>query len=528
MGDDAQNARKAAIEMERCRRVVPADGRFGFIYFIENYCVWREDRIEEQLALGLTQHYFKPKLFDMQKELLWAWHGHWDGKIWRPQHVLGEKSRGVGITWTALSYLLWGFLFDQGFSGLLGSRIETDVDDNRTEGCLFGKLGFMYSQLPEWMKPHHDMRKVRAYRTFFNPGNPQFNNLGVGNFLGGECGNAQFGTSRRYKRVFADEFAKWEYQEQSWASVQPTGEAVLLLSTPQGRGNAFARLRFHPHPEQIGVKIMSFPWWNRPGMNVGKHYDAEQGKWRSPWYDQQFAELAALSGPAFARQELDMSYDLSVQGRVYYSFQRNLHCKDGIGYTSLLPLGLGADHGRNCEFIIFFQWTNQGDCYVIDEIVTVDKHTEQNAELVVEKLETWRDEDGQPAKLERAYGDPSGSAERPEAARTIHQIYRAAGIDIRPNRMRDIQAGANIVNGMFTRRQLWINPATCPNLVQSLENHCYQTDIGTGFAKERLVDNWAKHGADALRYPLVNIFKPLRKQPGRVVDVWGWRKDATT
>jgi len=206
-----------------------------------------------------------------------------------------EKSRDVGATWCVVAWSVHKWLFEPGFHCLFGSRKEKLVDD-KTINSIFGKIRYIIYHLPTFLRPSiKPETNTDAYMRVINPLND--------NQIVGESANINFGRGGRSTICFLDEFAHVEHSEVIWAAISENSDCIIPLSTPNGKGNEFARLR-HETP----IKVKSIHWKEHPNKD-------------DKWYNKKKLELKDWQ----IAQELDLSYERSQKGRVYQRFDRKYH-----------------------------------------------------------------------------------------------------------------------------------------------------------------------------------------------------------
>jgi hypothetical protein len=151
------------------------------------------------------------------------------------ENGVAEKSRDVGLTWLCCAYALHGWLFRDGFRCGFGSRKLELVDKIGEAKCIFEKIRFMLRMLPSWMLPEgFNWRKDDTFAALRNPVN--------GSSISGEGGD-EIGRGDRASIYFVDESAFLERSELIAASLSQTTNCRIDVSTPNGPGNEFARLR---------------------------------------------------------------------------------------------------------------------------------------------------------------------------------------------------------------------------------------------------------------------------------------------
>lgn len=209
--------------------------------------------------------------------------------------VVVMKSREMGATWMCLGVMLWQWLFRDGFAGLVASRKEQLVDAADNPDSLFPKLDYLLARIPPWMKP----RSKRSAMHLANMDN--------GSVIDGESTTGDIGRGGRRKVVMLDELAFMENSERVLASTANTTNCRWLVSTPNGEGNAHVRQWRNPNVQKI-----SLHWKDHPVFGVGAYQNAD-GKWRSPWWEKEFARRGSEREMA---QEVDM--DILGSGECFF------------------------------------------------------------------------------------------------------------------------------------------------------------------------------------------------------------------
>lgn len=267
----------------------------------------------------------------------------------REEHdMVIDKSRDMGATYVLVYILVWLWLFEAGFAGLVGSRKEELVDRADDPKALFWKIEYCVEHLPRWMVPRNN-------RTFAH-----LVNYDTGATIDGESTNTDFARGDRRRVILLDEFASVDNGEEILAATGDATGCRLYNSTPKGRGNAFGRIRFsgqvevatlhwsaHPQKKrglyratENGIEILD--GWTGTVDQIHPNHPTERrtyrvgdggdypfiadGKLRSPWYD---AECARRTSTKEIAQELDIDYlasgsslyDLDILGQIRASGQ---------------------------------------------------------------------------------------------------------------------------------------------------------------------------------------------------------------
>ena len=220
----------------------------------------------------------------------------------RGEDVLLDKSRDMGASWLCLEMMLWWWLFCPSTPLLIASRKEDYVDSRGDPDTLFWKLDYQLARLPGWMRPAVD-------RTSMHLGN-----RGNGSTIDGESTNRDIGRGGRRKAILLDEFAAVENGREILAATADATPCRVFNSTPQGRGNAFADVRFSNK-----VRVITLPWWEHPEKGKGRREIDDGGKlrWTSPWYE---AECGRRTSRKEIAQELDIDYLASVTRSLTWTF----------------------------------------------------------------------------------------------------------------------------------------------------------------------------------------------------------------
>ena len=269
----------AADEPQRAAwRDLFADGLGGFLSWL-NLCGWTYNP-----RTAAKHHPFTT--WPVQARAAEAvWTAIDDGR-----DVLIDKSRDMGATWLNVAVLLWWWLFVADIPLLMVSRKEDYVDARGNPDTLFWKADYLLRQMPAWLAPPLQRR------------HGHLGNLANGSTLDGESTNGDVGRGGRRKAILLDEFAAVDNGREILTATADTAPCRIFNSTPKGRGNAFADVRFSGK-----VPVITLHWREHPE----KGRDAEEvildgrAKWTSPWYRRECARRTSRKEIA---QELDIDY----------------------------------------------------------------------------------------------------------------------------------------------------------------------------------------------------------------------------
>lgn len=233
-------------------------------------------------------------------------------------NIVSDKPRRVGWSWLSLAEGLHIVRFTPGATGIIGSRVADDVDKPSSSKSLFWKLDYFIEHLPRWLWPdeywsprHGHPIPHKKYRTTFKLVVP-----GGGTLLGGPT-QANFARSGGFAWMMLDEFAHVDrgqagMGDKIWSGTQPC-RLRRALSTPAGRDNKFARLKFSEGSE---AKKFTIKWHDDPAKTVGIYkltvpmaigpITLEAGESWSPYME---AARAADDNDALFAQEMLLSYE---------------------------------------------------------------------------------------------------------------------------------------------------------------------------------------------------------------------------
>ena len=202
-----------------------------------------------------------------------------------------DKSRDMGVTWCVLLVFTWFWQFHgEGYDFLCGSRKEQYIDGIGNMDTLMEKIRFLIRNQPKWMRPKDfDWKRDSNYMKIVNPESKAT--------ITGEATNANFSRSGRRRAIFFDEFAFWETDAEAWRASADSTNCRLVVSTPCGFNNQFAKLR---HSGSIAYR--SLHWTLHPEKDKA-------------WYDN---ECKRRNNDAVEiAQELDINYEGSEEGVLF-------------------------------------------------------------------------------------------------------------------------------------------------------------------------------------------------------------------
>lgn len=420
----------------------------------------------------------------------------------RPLTIHDEKSRQMGMSWASAIFILWSLhAWQFVWRALVLSYRENLIDDGgqkSTTDSLFGKVRFMYDHLPPEIKPNLEFRMGRIVNVdtgatiIASSTNPTSKQSGGG------------GRGGSYRWAAWDEAAFGAHSWQVWAGLSRAARVKILWSTPNGKANVFAWMKFR---SKGGVRFLRQHWSQHPVF--GADCTVVNGKMTSPWYEE---ECLNMTDEDIAR-ELDISYEASVKGRAFPEFSVEAHVKPGIQYGGG-RLFAGIDFGVGVTAINIHEYRSLPDGTA--EIVTVAAMELEaaTADVIVGQLKGWKERDNRM----RIFGDPAGSARAQTTGTSIVSEMGRLGMQVEnPQRLKDVARrvrtcrlllGGKEIRG---RTAIYVCGEASPGLkwfAECLEQAKWPTDR-EGVVLDNptdLEDNEYTHHADAFGYAVEGYF----------------------
>jgi hypothetical protein len=231
--------------------------------------------------------YFPFILFPRQVEFVnWIYDSYINSR-----RGLGEKSRDVGFTWLCAACAACVWLFYPASVVGFGSRKKELVDNGDDDpDSIFWKVRAFIDHLPaEFLNPNHT--SGRKWGIIPNPAN--------NSVIKGEIGD-EIGRGGRAGLYIVDEFAHLEHPDMAESALSATTNCRIYISTVNGIGNLFYRLRHFLPKEQIFI----FDWKDDPRKRQNPELPPEE----EPWYKKQKLELL----PTTLASQVDRDYAASV------------------------------------------------------------------------------------------------------------------------------------------------------------------------------------------------------------------------
>ncbi len=485
----------------------------GLLYWVENF-VWIHEPRGKKQKIPMTfqgRNIDNKYEFEYQKqcfkEIYEAIENGTDLRI--------EKSRDSGWSWMVITTFTYGFLF-KGWSCLVGSRKEQEVDKIGDLSKLIPKARYILERLPEWMLPEgFDLKQNMGYMNIYNPI--------TGASITGESNNANFGTGQRKKAVLFDEYAKWLFTDQSaWISAGATTPCRIALSTPLYKTNNFYKLKKTPI-KNVAVHYSENPCRN-PKNEIGKK-----------WYEN---ERKRYSEAAWA-QEYEISYEGTQHDSVYFEeiqlmklesriapqvvFQRNLPLVIAMdfGMGALTSMGVYQLLGWNEEvrLISMYENSNKKIQYYIDWIKSEERpwNIDENGVYLTSE-EHW--------KSIVIIPDPNQAPNREmQTGKSLEQVLRNAGFTVKLYPIGRLE-GISEAKKVF--KKLWIN-SELDDAVEHLSGYHYEYNEKLGEYKDEPVHDIHSHFCDQYKYLCAYLkdTKQIKNENENEVEDPEWEDEQT-
>ncbi len=212
---------------------------------------------------------------------------------WREKKPgLTEKTRDMGISWTALALSCTLCLHNEGFVIGFGSRKEDYVDKIGDPKSLFWKARYFMENLPVEFRGGWQVEKHAPHMRIIFPE--------TGSYMTGEAGDG-IGRGDRTSIYFVDEAAHLARPQLVEASLSQTTNCRQDISSVAGMTNPFAQKRFSGK-----IEVFTYNWQSDPRKD-------------KEWYERQKNDL----DPVTFAQEIDIDYQASVEGVVIPSLWVN-------------------------------------------------------------------------------------------------------------------------------------------------------------------------------------------------------------
>ncbi len=291
--------------------------------------------------------YFPFILFPRQAEFVnWVYESYKDSR-----RGLGEKSRDVGFTWLCAACAVCVWMFYPSSVVGFGSRKEELVDNgNNDPDSIFWKIRTFIDHLPtDFLPTNHTAGRKWG----------EVPNVANGSVIKGEIGD-EIGRGGRAGLYFVDEFAHLIHPEMAESALSATTNCRIYISTVNGIGNLFYRLRQFLPSNQIFI----FDWKDDPRKRQNPDLPAEE----EPWYKKQKLELL----PTTLASQVDRNYAAAISNTLVNQekLKAAMSRRPGqITQPDSVPWKIGVDAAGmgNDEIII---WARRGRISLEPEVYT--------------------------------------------------------------------------------------------------------------------------------------------------------------
>ena len=444
------------------------------IYWFNNY-VWTIDTRRNPSIIPFS-------LWPHQERLL--------NQLDKYQDLFIDKSRDMGISWTTMAWELHQCCYTKGFTALNLSRKESEVQDSgNTFHALHGRLLFIYSRLPDFLRP-------RIHNPFLIFGVPSMNSV-----IKGESANPRAGRDTQYKFIFVDEAAHIECLDEMWKGLRNASNTICLNSTPPGESvnNKFAEIR---EIADSGFVKMHFHWKEHPEKN-----------------DEWFKKKTASMNEEEIAQELEIGYDKAKTNRSYVEYDDGIHL---LGHKVYLnpksKLYCFMDFGLEGEVFVFAQKDYEDRLFIIYYKIFFNKLTPELYQEFIKCLDAL----GYTGEIKEIefIGDKSGNKRSRITATSVIDDYKTASngqIDIKTRELSNDEKmkcmKACLKRYIGGRPQFNIsNEPTCLELAKCFKNASLNK---TGADH---IDNKYTHAVNAVEYGINYLF-PKTRAAGIVLGI---------
>lgn len=389
-------------------------------------------------------------------------------------NIVVDKARDMGASFCVLYVFQWFWQF-HGASFIIGSRKEEEVDKIGDMDTPFEKLRFNIIRQPEFLLPHgFDINSKKYSKERLLSTRPPGEG---GAQIVGESSNENFGRGGRALAAFCDEFQKWEFDEESWRSLSGTVKVRIAVGTPDGPFNKFAKM-VNPEfctagekPEKI--RHIRFHWWRHPDRQeeLCIRNGLPWSKWLEMMQENNDAETMA--------KEYLLDYNSSQKGRLFETFNEDIHCDDQLEIDPDLPVLRVCDPGKTFAWLWCQADMENRRLLIHHELIMDEAYLAQ----VMENMENISNTRFEDLDFETPIGDPQG-ATRLVASQTdadYQLMQKHWGITVNSawlaqvkstqrekNRITALQSLIN-TRDEFDRPCLVINKKYCPKLVEAFK-----------------------------------------------------------
>ena len=293
------------------------------IEFIEHWCVTYDPR-NAGTTVPVTIPFI---LFQKQKEVILFF----GSLVEEQENGMVEKCRDMGVTWLAVAFSVWLWLFKEGSAVGWGSRKEILVDRIGDPDSIFEKIRMVLKYLPSFFLPN-------GFNSLDHLNHMKCINPETGATITGEAGD-NIGRGGRKLIYFKDESAHYERPELVESALGDNTNVQVDMSSVNGAGNVFFRKR---HSGLTRVLVMD--WRDHPAKTEA-------------WYKKRKLKAESEGLEHLFAQEVERDYNAAVEGILipanYVNAAIDAHIKLGFEPFGRKTVGLDvADEGGDKNAIV--------------------------------------------------------------------------------------------------------------------------------------------------------------------------------
>lgn len=422
-------------------------------YYFFNHWLWTYDPRTKYKLLPFRLFGFQEKLIE---DLIYAYENK--------EPLLVEKSRDMGFSWVFLGFCLWKCLSEKNFSAGIGSRKAQLVDELGNMKSLLQRFRFMLNLLPEFLRGGYIEKKNSKLGLVEIPNTSAY--------ISGEAGDG-IGRGDRTSIYILDEFAHIPRSAIVQAAVSQTSDCIVYGSTPNGKGNEFARLRF-----KTKIKRATLHWKDHPNKDQA-------------WYEKQ----KELLDEETIAQELDISYSKSQKGRVHKWFDASKHANESVKYNPNYPVITTFDWGIGDPTACLFIQDYGGTVHIFNNFEKADSEISIIFNMVSNNLQkdncTFSNVCGW-------YGDPDGRNRNIVSGESIASFIKDKyGIILRYKLPNVIKNRIMAVRMLGQHGRIKVDK-DLHHVIDCFENYRYPDKDSS--ENEKPIHDWTSHTMSALEY----------------------------
>lgn len=218
------------------------------VVFFATLFAWLHETRDDQFTATIGKFPFQP--WTDQVDML-AWLQEYGGR----RDICIEKTRGIGLSWVAVVYMLWKWLtYGEHLDYGILSKDDMTLDIIGRPSTLMGKLDLLFENLPGWMQLDEDSKSI-LHRTLSNH---RFENRYNHNAIIGYASTDNKLRSARLNFIVIDEAAFLPVDTQRWLSAsQFVTPSRIFVSTHDGTATMFYRMSI----DNISRLVRISTWW---------------------------------------------------------------------------------------------------------------------------------------------------------------------------------------------------------------------------------------------------------------------------